>query len=247
MEITNTNTNAYYIGTSGWNYEDWVGRFYPKGLAQAHWFEYYTKYFNSVEINATFYRSFPNKVYSRWYQQAPANFLYVIKLHKFITHHKHLRDVADSIARAETSAQLLQNKLGMMLLQLAPNTSYNLTLLRDAIKHFKHPQQLVIEFRDEKWWSKEICDLLKKLNVTVCLSDSPNSVCRDWLTGSNAYIRLHGRKEWYDYCYSKTELTEIAHLAKQLKNQGAEKIFIFFNNDVNAYAPKNALTLMGLF
>lgn len=93
-----------HIGTSGWTYSDWAGRFYPQDLPKNQWLNFYTQHFNAVEINATFYRSFQETTYQHWREEAPPHFHYVIKASRYITHRKYLLNVADAIQRCETAA-----------------------------------------------------------------------------------------------------------------------------------------------
>ncbi len=240
----NKNEAQFLVGTSGWVYPHWKGTFYPKKLPQSEWFSYYAKKFPTVEINATFYRRFKNQTYINWYNKAPADFSYVLKVHRLITHRKYLIDAEPQIKEFCRSASFLKEKLGLILLQLAPNTSYDLDRLKKAIQTFSDTKKIAVEFRNKEWFNEDTKKLLKKTNSVFCSVDSPKTKLIDWLTSSTAYIRLHGRNQWYAYDYSIKELKEIADLAKNMANRGANKIYIFFNNDFNGYAPKNALTLL---
>jgi uncharacterized protein YecE (DUF72 family) len=237
------NGNKFLIGTSGWIYPHWKGTFYPQELAQRKWFEYYAKKFNTVEINATFYRAFGKETYEKWRGNAPKAFEYVIKMHRIITHRRYLKNVKNEIQRAEQSAELLEDKLGVMLLQLPPQMPYEPERLRKALLGFKEPEKVVVEFRDKKWLTKETFGVLKELKVAFCSSDAPGIELIDWLTSKIGYIRLHGRDLSYSGCYSKPELKKIAKLAEKMVKMGAKKVYIFFNNDAEGYAPKNALEL----
>lgn len=235
-----------YIGTSGWSYPQWQGLYYPVGLAKARWFEYYCQHFNTVELNATFYRAFQDTTYDKWYHQAPDDFKYVVKAHRFITHRKLLHDVKDSIKRCWTSAHRLKEKLGLVLMQLSPNTPYDLSRLEQALTAFKNPQQIAVEFRDPSWYTPSTLQLLKKYHAVFCNSDSPDIALTDHITAKTAYFRLHGRGEWYTSNYSKSQLKQIATMITKIQKQGVQDVYVFFNNDCNAYAAKNALALREL-
>ncbi len=237
----------FLIGTSGWSYPHWQGTFYPKDLPHSKWFSYYATKFSTVEINATFYRAFADKTYLNWYEQAPDKFEYVLKTHRLISHRKYLKNVQSEIKRCEQSAGLLQDKLGMLLLQLPPQMPYDPARLKKALLAFKNPQKVAVEFRDQKWLTKETKALLKELKVTFCTSDAPGIELIDWVTSKTGYIRLHGQGLSYTGCYSKQELQKIAALVKNMAKSGAKKVYIFFNNDAKGYAPKNALQLMEIF
>lgn len=237
------NKTHFYIGTSGWTYPHWNGHFYPRDLPKNQWLNYYALHFNAVEINATFYRSFPEKTFKHWYDEVPENFHYVVKGSRYITHRKYLYDVADSIKRCETSASWLKEKLGVILLQLPPNMPYDLDRLKQALKCFRHRSQVAVEFRNQHWFTTETRDLLESLNVIFCDIDSPKFTFQKWLTSQTAYIRLHGRSRLYASNYSHEELLEIADYARNLSKRGAKAVYIFFNNDYRAYATQNALDL----
>lgn len=236
----------YFIGTSGWTYDHWKGRFYPERLPQKRWFEYYASQFSSVEVNATFYRSFKDQTYLNWRQRAPLGFGYVLKAPRLITHRKYLVEVEADIQTFYHSCTLLEEKFEMILLQVAPNMAYDLERLQKALQAFPDPSRVAVEFRRQEWLNRDTMDLLKAIGVAICNVDSPRQELRDDLTSNRAYIRLHGRKHWYSYNYSDDELREIASLARRLAERGAERVYIFFNNDFEGYAPANARFIKGL-
>ncbi|UCH14001.1 MAG: DUF72 domain-containing protein [Bacteroidales bacterium] len=239
-------TLQLYIGTSGWTYDHWKNKFYPGDLAKTKWFTYYCKYFSTVEINATFYRRFKDRTYIKWKDRVNEKFSYVLKAPRIITHRKYLINIDDDIKDFTSSASLLGDKLGLILLQLAPRTKYNPELLNKTISLFSHPQKLAIEFRNKVWLNGEIYTILKESGAVYCNADSPKSSLNDWITADTAYIRLHGREKWYSYNYSGSELAEISSLVKYYSGKGIKRIYIFFNNDFEGYAPANALSLMEL-
>ncbi len=236
----------YFIGTSGWTYDHWKDRFYPHDLPKSHWFDYYATQFSSVEINATFYRSFKDQTYEKWRQRAPDGFGYVLKAPRLITHRKYLVDVKDDIQQFYHSCTLLEDKFELILLQVAPNMPYDLPRLERALAAFPHPECVAVEFRRPEWYSSQTISMLNDLGVTLCNVDSPRQRIGDMLTSRRAYLRLHGRHHWYSYNYSTDELSEIAQLARKLAERGAERVYIFFNNDFEGYAPANARFLQGL-
>ena len=242
----NKRGQIFYIGTSGWTYDHWKGKFYPASLAKTKWFLHYIKYFSAVEINATFYRTFKDQTYIKWKSQVNESFRYVLKAPRIITHRKYLINVHEDIRSFATSASLLEDNLGLILLQLAPHTKYNPELLRKTIQLFNNPRKLAVEFRNKVWLSEEVYTILKEYGVVYCNVDSPKSTLNDWVTSDIAYFRLHGRGIWYSYNYSERELTDISILAKNFIKKGIKKIYIFFNNDFEGYAPENALLLMDI-
>lgn len=241
--ITST---RYFIGTSGWTYDHWQGSFYPPDLAKSRWFDYYASRFNSVEINATYYRKFQNQTYQKWKTRAPQGFGYVLKAPKTITHRKLLKNAEEDIREFCLSAALLEDKFEMILLQTAPNLPYDLGLLHSALSAFADPHRVAVEFRNERWFNSETARLLESVGAAFCNVDSPRQHLTDYLTAERAYLRLHGRQSWYSSNYSDEELKWIADLACRLVTHGAKRIYIFFNNDFGGYAPANALLLQTL-
>ncbi len=236
-------TPHFYVGTSGWTYDHWKGNFYPADLPKSRWFEHYAAIFSSVQINATFYRTFKDQTYQKWLAKAPAGFSYVLKAPRPITHYKYLEGVTDEIHTFWRSATLLEDRLGLVLLQIAPGTPYDPERLKLALQAFPDPGCVAVEFRNDRWYNDEIHDLLAGLGAVFCDADSPRSHLRGWVTSQTAYIRLHGRRHWYSYNYPDNELAEIAEQARKMAAEGANKVYIFFNNDFEGYAPVNAQTL----
>jgi len=246
MEHLSNDRTIFFIGTSGWTYDHWRGRFYPENLPQKKWFEFYAHQFSAVEVNATFYRTFKDQTYHNWRQRAPQGFGYVLKAPRLITHRKYLVDVESDIQTFYHSCTLLQEKFEMILLQIAPNLAPDLERLHKALHAFPDPSKVAVEFRRADWYTQETKSLLSELGVTICNVDSPKQRITDTLTSHRAYLRLHGRQHWYSYNYSDDELREIAKLARELSNRGAERVYIFFNNDFEGYAPANARFLQTL-
>jgi len=235
-----------YCGTSGWSYQDWKGKFYPEKLSQAKWFGHYAQTFNSVEVNATFYRWFEEKTYQNWQQKAPEGFKYVIKLPRGITHQKLLKEIEDYAERFEGLVAHLGNKLGMLLMQLPPKMPYNPERIDKALSAFKHPEKLAVEFRSAEFFTEEISDILKKHGATFCIVDSPDIKPIPALTSKTAYLRFHGHTEWYKDSYSPEQLENFKEICQNLIEQGAEKLYLFFNNNIGGHAPFNAQDMMNL-
>ena len=232
-----------FLGTSGWAYQDWAGRFYPKKLASKKWLEFYAQQFDTVELNATFYHSFSEKIYQNWYERTPPNFTFVVKMSRFITHRKRLIDVADSIQWQEQNCAPLKEKLALYLLQLPPRMAYAPERLFDALAAFADPSKVAVEFRDRKWLTPEILKILQQFNAVCCNVDSPKLKIENTLTSTTGYIRLHGRIHMYGTNYSSHQLDKVVEQVTALRQKGARKIFIYFNNDFLGFATRNACFL----
>jgi uncharacterized protein YecE (DUF72 family) len=245
-ELTYPVSPTYFIGTSGWTYDHWKVRFYPQDLPKKGWFDYYARVFQAVEVNATFYRTFKDQTYNNWRQRAPQGFGYVLKAPQLITHRKYLLDVGEDIRTFYQSCSLLQEKFEMILLQVAPNMPFDPKRLQAALSAFPDPTRVAVEFRRPEWLNPDTMSLLRTLGATMCDVDSPQHGLTEELTSHRAYLRLHGRATWYAYNYSDDELRGIAELARNLVQQGATRVYIFFNNDYEGYAPANARVLRSI-
>lgn len=234
----------FLIGTSGWNYDDWRGVFYPEKWPKKHWLEYYAAQFLCIEINATFYRFFKDSVYHSWYERTPENFRFILKTPRVITHYPFSKRTENDIQQFWSSAILLKEKLDLVLLQLSPNMPYQPQLLKKILLSFNEPQKIAVEFRDLRWLTDEIKELLTQAGSTFCMTDSPKIKLVNWITSDFAYIRLHGHTQWYNYEYSQQELINISQFVKKIVELKIKKIFILFNNTMHAYAPHNALSLI---
>jgi uncharacterized protein YecE (DUF72 family) len=234
---------VFFIGTSGWTYDDWKGRFYPEDLPKKRWFEHYASQFSSVEVNATFYRTFKDETYHKWRERAPQHFGYVLKAPRLITHRKFLLDVEGDIQAFYSSCGLLEEKFEMILLQVAPNMPVEIERLHHALLAFPDPHKVAVEFRRPEWYTAETMDMLRQVGATICNVDSPQHTLTDHTTSNRAYLRLHGRLSWYAYNYSDEELRGVTLCTHELTRRGVDRVYIFFNNDYNANAPSNALVL----
>ena len=227
----------YFLGCSGWYYDGWKGRFYPENLGKPKWLEYYSKHFNTVEVNNTFYR-FPNeKTVKGWYNRTPENFKLTLKANQLITHRKRFKDTKSTINRFYNLAENLNDKLGCILFQIPPQKSKDIDFLKNAVKQFDPAKNNIIEFRHPSWFDSEVYDLLNESNVGFCSVSSPD-LPEDLITTSDiAYVRFHGiGEEKYRYLYSNEELKE---WADKIRKSNPDRVFCYFNNDYAANAPKN--------
>ncbi|QSR88397.1 DUF72 domain-containing protein [Methylacidiphilum caldifontis] len=232
----------FWIGTSGWNYQEWKGTFYPEDLSSSRWFDYYCKIFNTVEINATFYRTFPQSTYERWAKNSPQGFRFVLKVPRIISHLHLLQNVGELISNFCELSSALGEKRGLYLLQLSPKFPLDKKRLEQALDAFPDPSKVAVEFRT-KGDVSFLLDLLKEKKAIYCIADSPLVRIRPILTSTIGYIRLHGRKQWFYHFYTPDEMKEILTTVKELVEEGAEEIYIFFNNTAMGWAAENALTV----
>lgn len=235
-----------YVGTSGWNYKHWMnGKFYPRSCPQSEWLDFYAGRFVTVEINNSFYRLPAPETFAAWARKTPNDFIFAVKVSRFITHIKRLKDPQESVKLFLKNSSRLGKKLGPLLFQLPPQMKIDLDRLKGLIRVLSRRKNLkvALEFRHESWFTEEVFDLAEKAGWTVCLADWLDAGREIPVVGPFAYIRRHGRTARYASCYSDAQLEEDAGLATKVAQEG-KSVYIYFNNDAHAYAIKNARTLI---
>jgi uncharacterized protein YecE (DUF72 family) len=238
-------TTKYFVGCSGWHYEHWRGLFYPRDLAKPKWLSFYAQQFNTVELNNTFYRVPTEKAFNNWQDSTPDNFLFAVKVSRFITHIKRLKDLDSAVENFVSRAGLLKEKLGPLLYQLPPGMKRNDELLDSFLYTLPSEYQHVVEFRHESWIDETVFDSLRMHNVGLCVFDMPGLSCLLVATSDFAYIRFHGSEGLYCSSYSDEVLTQWAQRIAQLA-ETARVSYIYFNNDAEAFAVRNATKLRNL-
>jgi len=236
----------YHIGTSGWNYPHWKEIFYPKNVKKKNWFGFYLKNFNTVEVNYTFYRWPTKEQIDKWYKSAPPGFKMTLKAPQMITHMKKLKNVESLVKDFYSLSSRLKEKMGCHLFQLPPNMKYNennFEKLQKFVETLDARRDNAIEFRDKSWYTKKVFDLLEKHKiamVTVIGLGMPEKFVKIDFSRI-MYLRFHG--DHYSGNYSEKELNKYK---RELENVHDCKVYVYFNNDVEGYAPKNALELKKL-
>jgi len=232
----------YRIGTSGWHYADWRGRFYPEKLPMAKWLEFYAGHFTTVELNNSFYRLPTESTFAGWREAVTAGFTFAVKVSRFITHIKRLKNVEEPMDNFISRARNLNEKLGPLLYQLPPNLHRNDDLLESFLPTLPQGMKHVIEFRHQSWLTDEVFAILRRHNVGLCIFDMPSLRCPLAATADFGYVRFHGSGSLYSSCYPDEELADWAGSIAQLA-AGLKEVYIYFNNDIDGYAVRNAFTL----
>lgn len=234
----------YYVGTSGWHYDHWRYLFYPDKLPKAKWLEFYASHFTTVELNNSFYRLPSEEAFTAWRNSSPANFTFAVKVSRFITHIKRLKNIEQPVGTFLDRAKILKQKLGPLLYQLPPNMHRNDDRLESFLSILPRGLKHVLEFRHESWLDDGVFEILRRYNAGLCVFDMPGLSCPLVATADFAYIRFHGSTGLYSSCYSDKELADwakrLAGLAPEVK-----EVYIYFNNDAEAFAVRNAITLGG--
>jgi uncharacterized protein YecE (DUF72 family) len=233
------------VGTSGWVYGDWRGRFYPKGVPQRAWLEYYSQHFDTVELNATTYRLPKEHQVRAWCETVPPQFVYTVKLSRLITHRKTLPQRVDAFIEnyMHRAACFDEGKVAQILVQFPPflerDEEHLQTFLDKLPKHYRY----VVEFRHASWRTKTIEALLRERGIALCIHDYPGFRISDVVTSPQlAYVRLHGYEGLYVGSYPKRSLRQWAKRIRSLTGQ-ARDVFVYFNNDTAAAAPHDAAVL----
>ena len=236
------------IGTSGWHYEHWKKIFYPDKLSKSEWFQYYSKEFGTVEINNTFYHLPKEKTIKNWHKQSPRKFTFSVKISRYITHIKRLKEPKKSIKLFFKRIKYLEDNLGPILHQLPPTfkkDEKNVSRLSKYLKALPDEYRHVIEFRHPSWFDEDVYNLLSKHNAALCIVSMPDFPTVLKATSDFVYIRMHGGNVLYGSNYSKKELKECYSWIKRFLDDGLD-VYVYFNNDARGYAIKNAKTLIEL-
>ena len=227
-------------GTSGWQYRDWRGAFYPAGVPQRRWLEHYAGQFATVENNATFYRLPSRDTFVSWHDRVPGDFVMAVKASRYLSHVRRLRDPAEPVRRLLAAAAGLGGRLGPVLLQLPPDMRASPALLADCLAQFPAQVQVAVEPRHESWWTGEVRQVLTARNAALCWADRRGSpVTPLWRTADWGYLRCHEGDGAPWPRYTAAVLQAWAERITAAWGPG-EDAYVYFNNDPNAAAPADA-------
>lgn len=234
-------TGGTYVGCSGWFYWHWRGGFYPSELPTKNWFSHYSKTFATVELNAPFY-SWPTvATVQTWLRQAARRpFIYTVKVSELITHIKRFVGTKTLVRDFGLIADLLGDRMGCFLFQLPPSYHFSTARLKSILAQLDHNRRNVVEFRHKSWWNKTVYKAFQQTGTIFCSCSGPRLPDELIKTADDIYIRFHGTKQWYRHDYSAAEL-EI--WSQRIVQSGAKTVWVYFNNDRDGYAIKNAKAL----
>jgi uncharacterized protein YecE (DUF72 family) len=234
------------IGCSGWNYRDWRGRFYPPGLPPRRWLAHYAGRFGTVEVNSTFYRLARPEAVAAWVASTPEDFVFAVKGSRYLTHIRRLTDLGQGLERlyAGIAPLVASPKLGPMLWQLPPNFHRDDDRLAAALAALP-PGRHCFEFRHSSWFVPPVYDLLRGAGAALVHGDDPRREPQPLeLTAPWTFLRFHHGTRGRRGNYSETELREWAARIRSLRADA--EVFAYFNNDWEAFAPRNAKRLRAL-
>ncbi len=231
-----------FVATSGWQYEHWRGRFYPHDLPQARWLEHYASRFRVVEVNSTFYRLPAWETFQAWAKKSPPDFVFALKVNRYLSHVKRLRDPEPAVTRFLTAARGLGPKLGPVLLQLSSDHRVDAARLGAALAAFPAGVKVAVELRHPSWWTGDIEGVLEQRSAALCWADRGGPVTPLWRTAGWGYVRFHGGGASPSSCYARRSLESWAARIVELWPSTAS-VFVFFNNDANGCAVRDAVVL----
>jgi uncharacterized protein YecE (DUF72 family) len=235
------------IGTSGWVYGDWRGRFYPKGIPQRRWLEFYAGHFDTVELNATTYRLPKQHQIAAWCRAVPASFVYTVKLSRLITHRKTLPPRVDEFIEnyMHRAACFEAGKVAQILVQFPPYLERDDSYLSRFLDKLPSDHRYVVEFRHKSWHGRTVEAMLRERGIALCIHDYPGMKVGNVVTSQFAYVRLHGYEGLYVGSYPRRSLQHWSRRIHSLQEQ-ANDVFVYFNNDTEAAAPHDASVLRQL-
>jgi uncharacterized protein YecE (DUF72 family) len=234
------------IGTSGWHYDSWRGRFFPRELRIKDQLHYYATQFRTTELNGVFYRTPTEEAVRGWRDQTPDDFIFAWKASKFITHWKRLSE------RSENSLELLENRLsllgrkaGPILFQLPPQFSLNEERLASFVKMLNRKRRYAFEFRHSSWYTLRVFRLLSQENMALCISDHADAPAPWKRTADFVYVRGHGPGGRYKGHYTPQTLARWQKAIKSWRSRGFD-VYVYFDNDQKSAAPLDGLRLQAM-
>jgi uncharacterized protein YecE (DUF72 family) len=219
------------VGTSGWQYQHWRGVFYPPGVPQRQWLEYYAGRFATVENNGTFYRLAARETFEQWRARVPGGFVMAVKASRYLTHIRRLRDPAEPVSRMLGAFAGLGDRLGPVLIQLPPGMPADPVLLDTALARFPRDVRVAVEPRDTSWWSDGIREVLTARSAALCWADrAGHPVTPLWRTAGWGYLRFHEGTGSPWPRYTDHALRDWAARVAGTW-EAADPVYAYFNND----------------
>lgn len=234
-----------HIGTSGWQYADWRDRFYPASLPQREWLRYYAEHFDTVEVNNTFYRLPNRSTFAAWAEALPVGVVMAVKMSRYLTHVRRLRDPAEPVARFLDRAAGLGTHLGPVLLQLPPNLQARPDALDDTLARFPSSVRVVVEPRHPSWFTDEVRDVLTRHAAALCWADRRSRPQTPlWRTTDFGYLRMHEGLASPPTSYGARALDTWLDRIADSFSAAADDVYVYFNNDTGGAAVDNARMML---
>ena len=228
-----------WIGTSGFQYAEWKGSFYPEDLSAAKMLPYYAERLNTTEINYTFHRIPAAKTIENWNKLTPEKFRFALKAPQKITHWSKLRDCGDTMRYFHDVASGLGEKLGPVLFQLPPTFKKDTLILADFVNCFAEGMRAAFEFRHDSWFGDDVWEILKGRNVSLCIADTEDLATPKVATANYGYLRLRRAD------YTKINIEKWSAYVRE-KGKDWKDVFIYFKHEEAGAGPKFAKQMMEL-
>ena len=225
------------IGTSGYNYNEWKGNFYPQGLPNARMLEFYASQFSTVEINYSFYRMPSEKVIADWVATTPDGFTFTLKAPRQITHDARLQPEPGLLETFLDRARQLGDKLGVVLFQLPPSFRADLDVFDGFVDWLPHGVRVALEFRNRSWLTDDVYDRMRVRNLALCVTDNEDSTTPDVVTANYGYLRLR------DEGYSPDDIGRWASLVTERESGAWNQTFVYFKHEDEGKGPEFARAL----
>jgi len=222
------------IGTSGYNYTEWLGSFYPEDLAENRMLAFYGQHFDTVEINYTFYRMPTVRILQGWAKETPSDFIFSLKAPRRITHDLRLRDAADPLGFFTETAAALKDRLGVLLFQLPPFLKKDAARLEDFLHQVPEGFRTAFEFRNNTWYADEVFECMKRFNVALCVTESEQRDTPVEVTADFGYFRLRKPD------YTDADLEEWAKRIDAGAPQWRD-CFVYFKHEAEGKGPQFAM------
>jgi uncharacterized protein YecE (DUF72 family) len=226
-----------WIGTSGFQYAEWKGTFYPEDLATAKMLPYYAERLGTTEINYSFHRIPSAKTIEGWYKATPERFKFSLKAPQKVTHWAKLRNCGDTLRFFHQVICDLEGKLGCVLFQLPPAMKKDAVLLQEFLVEVPEGMRCAFEFRDPSWFDDEIYAVLKARNVALCIADSEKLSTPDIATADYGYLRL--RRE----DYQEADVARWTEAVEAHDTQWSDA-FVYFKHEESGIGPKLATRMV---
>jgi len=228
------------VGCSGWSYDDWDD-FY-EGVSREDRLSHYAGTFDTVEVNSTFYEGVDADTIRNWCDAVPERFRFSVKAHRVVTHMRKLADVEESLGIFLETVEAFGHRLGALLFQVPGNLHRDDERLEAFCGLLPRDRRCVLEFRHESWWCDPVYDILEDHGVALCGVSAPRLPREIRATADFGYVRMHGTSRWYEHRYGKGQLRPWLARLERLP----DPVFVYFNNDVRGFAPRDAQTLAAL-
>jgi uncharacterized protein YecE (DUF72 family) len=234
------------VGTSGWQYKHWKGRFYPRDLPNRAWLEHYAARFATVEVNNTFYRLPPRDTFVAWAKRVADDFVVTVKASRYLTHIRRLRDPQEPVKRLLDCAEGLGTRLGPVLVQLPPGLTADAERLDATLREFGQRVRVAVEPRHPTWFVDDVRRVLERHNAALCLADrGSRPITPEWATADWGYVRFHFGRAQPPSCYGRGALEGWVERIGACWPRNAE-VFAYFNNDGNGCAVRDAVVFAHL-